>query len=108
MRLHSWVLALCLAASLPAGALLLRTTVIDVDQDASTLNVSPSGKKLLVDTGKNGHGARVKAAMARAGVAQTDQFVTTRYREVHYGGADELVAAPNPVSVVDVHHGYGG
>jgi competence protein ComEC len=92
-----------LAASLPAAAQSLRITVIDVDQAAATLFVSPSGKSLLVDTGNNGHGPRLKAALSRAGVTQIDHLVITHYHSNHYGGADELVSAPSAVSVIAVH-----
>jgi competence protein ComEC len=86
-----------------ATAQSLRITVIDVDQGAATPFVSPTGKTLLVDSGKNGHGARVKAAMSRAGVTRIDHLVTTHYHEDHYGGADELVSGSNAVQVVNVH-----
>jgi glyoxylase-like metal-dependent hydrolase (beta-lactamase superfamily II) len=56
-----------------------------------------------VDTGKNGHGSRLKAAMTRAGVSQLDHLVITHYHENHYGGADDLVNAPGAVQVVEVY-----
>jgi competence protein ComEC len=94
---------LALAAPDPVTAQSLRITHIDVDQGGATLFVAPSGKTLLVDTGKDGHGSRVKAAMNRAGVTQIDHLVITHYHEDHYGGADELVTGPDPVTVVNVH-----
>jgi beta-lactamase superfamily II metal-dependent hydrolase len=68
----------------------LRIYHIDVEQGAATLFVSPGGRTLLVDSGKNGHGARIKAVMDQAGVTQIDHFVNTHYHEDHYGGIDEL------------------
>lgn len=68
----------------------LRIYHIDVEQGASTLIVSPGGKTLLVDAGKNGHGARVKAVLKQAGVERINHFVATHFHEDHYGGADEL------------------
>jgi beta-lactamase superfamily II metal-dependent hydrolase len=94
---------LVLAAPDPVIAQALRITHIDVDQGGATLFVAPSGKTLLVDTGKNGHGGRLKAAMNRAGVTQIDHLVITHYHEDHYGGADELTSAPNPATVVNVY-----
>lgn len=69
----------------------LRIYVIDVEQGASTLLVSPAGNTLLVDAGKNGHGARVRAVMTTAGVTRIDHFVATHYHEDHFGGIDDLV-----------------
>jgi len=69
----------------------LRIYQIDVEQADATLLVSPSGGTLLVDSGKNGHGNRLKAAMDEAGVTQIDAFVCTHYHEDHYGGIDDLV-----------------
>ena len=68
----------------------LRIYHIDVDQGDATLCVSPGGHTLLVDSGKNGHGPRIKAVMEQAGVSSIDHFVATHYHEDHYGGIDEL------------------
>ncbi|HEV8598178.1 MAG TPA: lamin tail domain-containing protein [Gemmatimonadales bacterium] len=77
----------------PALSQTLRIYHIDVDQASATLFVAPSGKSLLVDAGKNGHGARLRAAMQAAGVTQIDFFVNTHYHEDHLGGIDDLVHA---------------
>jgi beta-lactamase superfamily II metal-dependent hydrolase len=69
----------------------LRIYHIDVEQGAATLFVSPGGKTLLVDSGRNGHGPRIKAIMDQAGVTRIDHFVNTHYHEDHYGGIDELL-----------------
>lgn len=76
-----------------AGAQHLRIYHVDVDQGDATLFVSPSGRTLLVDSGKNGHGPRIRAVMDEAGVASIDHFVATHYHEDHYGGIDDLVEA---------------
>lgn len=102
MRVLAQALILYLTVP-PAVAQSLRITLIDVDQGAATLVVSPSGNTLLIDTGKNGHGTRLKAAMARAAVTRIDHLVITHYHEDHYGGADDLVNPPNPAQVVNVH-----
>ena len=62
-----------------SSAQTLRFYHIDVEQGAATLVVSPSGKSLLIDAGKNGHGPRIKAVMQEAGVTQIDYFVATHY-----------------------------
>ena len=74
-----------------AVAQTLRIYHIDVDQASATLLVSPAGRTLLVDSGKNGHGARIRAALQRAGVDRIDYFVDTHYHEDHYGGIDEVM-----------------
>jgi len=93
--LRSCLLAVLAAAGAPAAsaAQALRIYDIDVEQAAATLVVSPSGHTLLVDSGKNGHGPRILAALQAAGVASIDHFVATHYHEDHYGGIDEVVRA---------------
>lgn len=81
----------------------LQIVHIDVDQGDATLFVSPSGQTMLVDSGKNGHGDRIRSAMLNAGVTRIDHLVTTHYHEDHYGGADELVAEPDFVEVGQVY-----
>lgn len=76
---------------LPLSAQNLRIYHTDVEQGDSTLFVAPGGKTLLVDSGKNGHGSRIKAVMDQAGVSQIDFFVATHFHEDHYGGIDDLV-----------------
>lgn len=75
----------------------LKIYQIDVEQGDATLIVSPSRNTLLIDSGKNGHGSRIKSAMDQAGVTKIDHFVNTHYHEDHYGGIDELVNMGVPV-----------
>jgi competence protein ComEC len=93
--LRACLLAVLAAAGAPtvSAAQALRIYDIDVEQAAATLIVSPSGHTLLVDSGKNGHGPRILAALQAAGVASIDHFVATHYHEDHYGGIDEVVRA---------------
>jgi beta-lactamase superfamily II metal-dependent hydrolase len=81
----------------------LQIVHVDVDQGDATLFVSPSGNTMLVDSGKNGHGTRLRSAMSALGVTRIDHLVTTHYHEDHYGGADELLAGPNPIEIGEVH-----
>ena len=76
---------------LPLSAQTLHIYHIDVDQADATLFVAPNGRTLFVDSGKNGHGGRLKAVLDQAGVSQIDFFVATHYHEDHYGGIDPLV-----------------
>jgi competence protein ComEC len=80
-----------------AAAQTLRIYHVDVEQASATLFVSPAGHTLLVDSGKNGHGARILAALQLAGVDRIDYFVDTHYHEDHYGGIDEVADAGVPV-----------
>lgn len=99
------VVAACLIGTAPNGirAESLRIMHVDVDQGDGTLFVSPSGNTMLVDSGKNGHGTRLRSAMSTLGVTRIDHLVTTHYHEDHYGGADELLAGPNPIQIGEVH-----
>ncbi len=94
------LLFLLLLWASPALAQTLRIYHIDVDQASATLFVAPSGKTLLVDAGKNGHGARLRAAMQAAGVTRIDFFVNTHYHEDHLGGIDDLFKTPVTIAKV--------
>ena len=85
----------------------LRIFHIDVEQGDATLFVSPSGNTLLVDSGKNGHGSRIKAVMDLAGVSQIDHFVNTHYHEDHYVGIEiaKLVSAGRLVGLSSLSGG---
>jgi competence protein ComEC len=96
-RTFSVMLLLCLLAGTPLFAQTLRIYTIDVEQADAALLVMPNGKTLLIDSGKNGHGKRIKAVMDRAGVTQTDVFVNSHYHEDHFGGIDDLVDMGVPV-----------
>jgi beta-lactamase superfamily II metal-dependent hydrolase len=83
--------------SIPLSAQQLRVYHIDVEQASATLFVAPGGKTLLVYSGKNGMGNRIKSVMDRAHVTAIDFFVLTHYHEDHDGGIDSLVALGVPV-----------
>ena len=61
---------------------------IDVDQGESTLFVAPTGESLLVDSGNNGQGARIRQVLQIAGVTAINHYVTTHYHADHYGAVD--------------------
>lgn len=88
------VLFLCFAAC----PLIANELLIDVEQADAMLIVSPSGKTLLIDSGKNGMGGRIKTVMDDANVSQIDHFVATHYHEDHYGGIDNLLGMGIPVA----------
>src|SRR5688572_15256874 len=96
--IRSLALAILLTLwAIPGFAQTLRIYQIDVEQADAALIVMPNGKTLLIDSGKNGHGQRIRNAMTQAGVTQIDAFVNSHYHEDHFGGIDDLVDAGVPV-----------
>jgi len=79
----------------------LRIFHIDVESADAALLVMPNGKTLLIDSGGNGKGPRLKRAMDDAGVSQIDVFVNSHYHDDHFGGIDELVDAGTSVLVLE-------
>jgi beta-lactamase superfamily II metal-dependent hydrolase len=63
-----WVLLFFFPSTLEAQT--LRVYHIDVEQGDATLFISPNGQSLLVDSGRNGHGKRIKAVMQKAGISR--------------------------------------
>ena len=92
-----WCFAVAALVAAPLCAQTLRIYHIDVEQGDATLVVAPGGRTLLVDSGSNGHGERIKAVMDEAGVTRIDFFVNTHYHGDHYGGIDDLVGRGIPV-----------
>lgn len=90
-------IAIALASAAPTSAQTLRIYQIDVEQADAALIVMPNGKALLIDSGKNGHGQRIRSVMTQAGVTQIDAFVNSHYHEDQFGGIDDLVDAGVPV-----------
>ena len=81
----------CVLTASTLSAQTLRIYHIDVEQADSALVVMPNGKSLLIDSGNNKQGKRIKAVMVQAGVTQIDAFVDSHYHQDHYGSIDELV-----------------
>jgi beta-lactamase superfamily II metal-dependent hydrolase len=91
LRLAPVVVIAIIGCGPDAAAQTLRIYHVDVEQADSALVVMPNGKSLLIDSGKNGYGKRIKAVMDKAGVTQIDAFVASHYHEDHFGGIDDLV-----------------
>lgn len=102
MRLYPSLLLAVLLGGAPASAQTLRIYHLDVDQGDATLVVSPSGRTLLIDSGKDGHGSRIRTVLQAAGVTLIDRFVATHYHEDHFGGIDELTRPP----AIPIHNAY--
>src|SRR5436190_22767534 len=92
-----WLITGCVLTASTLSAQTLRIYHIDVEQADSALVVMPNGKTLLIDSGKNGHGKRIKAVMDQAGVTQIDAFVDSHYHEDHFGGIDDLSKLNVPI-----------
>jgi len=89
---NRFFLLLCLLfAGLPNFGQILKIYQVDVEQGDATLVITPSGKTLLIDCGKNGHGARIKNILDKEGKNKIDVFICTHYHEDHYGGIDDLI-----------------
>ncbi len=69
-----WRFALAVLVAAPLGAQTLRIYHIDVEQGDSTLLVTPNGQTLLVDSGKNGHGTRIKQVTGEPWLAVAGRF----------------------------------
>jgi len=85
------ILTLTLFFSLSTFAQPLKIFFIDMDQGDAVLIVSPGGRTLLIDSGDEGKGARIKDLLDQEGITSLDFFVCTHYHSDHYGGIDELV-----------------
>ncbi len=87
---------LCLTMALVAGfspAFSQELTIhcIDVGWGDCTLIESPSGKNMMVDTGRPGSSSRLVAYLDSIGVSHLDYLVTTHYHEDHIGGLYAIV-----------------
>jgi len=70
---------------------LLKVHFIDVGQGDSVLILTPSGKTMLIDGGKNDKGHLVKEYIGSLGVNKIDVVVGTHPHEDHIGGLDVIV-----------------
>ncbi|HEX2801522.1 MAG TPA: MBL fold metallo-hydrolase [Phenylobacterium sp.] len=95
------VLVAALAGSTQAAPPTLKMAVIDMEEGAATLFVTPEGRSLLIDTGasvRNGldgakNSADRVAAVARSlGVTKIDYLIVTHYHGGHIGGVEDLAA----------------
>lgn len=87
---------LCLALALmvgfsPAFSQELTIRCIDVFQGDCTLIESPSGKNMMIDTGRPGSSSRLVAYLDSIGVSHLDYLVTTHYHQDHIGGVNAIV-----------------
>lgn len=92
-------LLFALSPSAIRGDVVLSVYFFDIGQGNATLIVSPVGKTLLIDGGRDGMGRSVIVPeMQRLGLRSLDYMVATHYDSDHIGGLDE-VAAVFPPSV---------
>ena len=55
---------------------------IDVEQGDATLFISPSGRTMLIGSGRNGDGKRIKAVMQQAGFTFANEDCSGRHRSL--------------------------
>lgn len=94
----AWLLALALAAAVPAQAQASKTLgiyFIDVEGGQATLIVTPAGQSMLVDTGwsdfQGRDAGRIADAARQAGVTKLDYVWITHYHNDHVGGVPALL-----------------
>lgn len=86
------VTLLCAGSATAEGD--LRIACLDVGQGDSTVIISPSGRSLLFDGGKNGRGDDVVLPyLASVGIDTLDCMVASHYHSDHVGGLDEVYEA---------------
>src|SRR5262245_56898497 len=70
-----------------------RIYFVDIGTGASTLIVSPTGKRLLVDGGQDGSSTKIIALLNTLGISTIDYTVVTHYHIDHISGITELINA---------------
>lgn len=84
------------------GESFLSLYFLDIGQGNATLIVSPTGRTLLIDGGRDGMGRSVIVPeMQRLGVKALDYMVATHYDSDHIGGLDEVAAVYPPSIAYD-------
>ncbi|HXF05133.1 MAG TPA: MBL fold metallo-hydrolase [Blastocatellia bacterium] len=104
----------CIAGGVIVGVLVLLTHppsraeavlsiyFLDIGQGNATLIVSPTGRTLLIDGGRDGMGQSVIVPeMQRLGIRALDYMVATHYDGDHIGGLDEVAAVYPPSIAYD-------
>lgn len=95
LRHIAWGIGVGLLVALPQptgkGESFLSLHFLDIGQGNATLIVSPTGRTLLIDGGRDGMGRSVIVPeMQRLGVKTLDYMVATHYDSDHIGGLDEV------------------
>jgi len=79
----------------------LKVHIINVGQGDCELIVSPTGKTVLIDAGKNGKGDSVVLPyLSNRGISQLDYIVASHYHADHIGGIDEVVNGLGGISYI--------
>ncbi len=93
----------CSILAAPAAAQMLEIHTLDIGRGDCALILSPSGTRVLIDTGKPGDGnAIVIPYLQSLGVTDLDYILISHYDGDHIGGVPELMAAGySPIAVYD-------
>jgi len=83
------LLMLLCAAS--AGAQELRVDFYDMGKADSMLITTPSGLRILIDTGTNKGGKALVERFEKEGIDMIDTLIITHYDKDHVGGADKIL-----------------
>jgi beta-lactamase superfamily II metal-dependent hydrolase len=96
-RVIATVLLIPLLAGAASGTKTLDIVFIDVEGGASTLVVTPARQSLLIDAGYGGREgrdpARIRSAIADAGIERIDYLLVTHFHNDHVGGVPELASS---------------
>jgi len=92
---------LALFCSLPLAAFAgdFRMAFLDVGQGDAAVVIAPSGCAAVIDGGKTGSGATIKAYLKSEGITHLDFAIATHYHEDHIGGIDELDTGTDAVTI---------
>ena len=84
-------LMLALFAALSAQAEELRVDFYDMGKADAMLITTPSGVRILIDTGTNKGGKALVERFAKEGIREIDTLIITHYDKDHVGGADKIL-----------------
>jgi len=68
---------------------------ISVGQGDATLLLSPSGKTMLIDAGREEHARVITPFLQRIGVKHLDHIIATHYDADHVGGLENVINGPD-------------
>ena len=82
---------LAVFAALGASAQQLRVDFYDMGKADAMLITTPSGVRILIDTGTNKGGKALAERFEKEGIREIDTMIITHYDKDHVGGADKIL-----------------
>jgi beta-lactamase superfamily II metal-dependent hydrolase len=73
----------------------LQIVFIDVGQGDATLLISPSGKTMLIDSGRPGMADRIRDVLTQRKIRALDHVLMTHYDADHVGSLEDLLNGPD-------------